>query len=68
MIQLPIYLRGDAQQTWGNFPARGDTISVALASIEPKSDHRGARRSRDLARQITAQLAQMEAAYFDGRQ
>ena len=65
---LCVYLRGDAQATWGSFPARGDTLSVDLACIEPKSDHRGARRSRDLARQITAQLAQMEAEYFDGRQ
>ena len=63
-----MYLRGDQQETWGSFPARGDTISVSLACIEPKSDHRGARRSRDLARQITAQLAQMEEEYFDGRQ
>jgi hypothetical protein len=65
---LCVYLRGDEQETWGSFPARGDTINVSLACIEPKSDHRGARRSRDLARQITAQLAQMEEEYFDGRQ
>jgi hypothetical protein len=65
---LCVYLRGDAQETWGSFPARGDTLTVSLACIEPKSDHRGARRSLDLARQITAQLAQMEEEYFDGRQ
>ena len=57
---LCVYLRGDAQQTWGVAPARGDQLTVSLARIEPKSDHRGARRSRDLARQITSQLAQME--------
>jgi 1-acyl-sn-glycerol-3-phosphate acyltransferase len=65
---LCVYMRGDAQQTWGRFPARGDVLAVRLATIEPKSDSRGARRSRDLARQITAQLAQMEAEYFNGRQ
>ncbi|MEE2664708.1 MAG: lysophospholipid acyltransferase family protein [Myxococcota bacterium] len=65
---LCIFLRGDAQQSWGRFPARGDTLTVEMSCIEPKSDYRGARRSRDLARQVTAQLAKMEEEYFDGRQ
>jgi hypothetical protein len=62
-----LYLRGDAQRSWGAVPARGDRFTAQLVCIEPKSDHRGARRSRDIARQITAQLAQMEKEYFDGR-
>ena len=61
-------MRGDAQETWGAVPIRGEHVTVSLACIEPKSDHRGVRRSRDLSRQITAQLAQMEQDYFDGRQ
>jgi hypothetical protein len=65
---LCVYLRGDRQQTWGTIPARGDRFVVMTECIEPKSDHRGARRSRDLARQITAQLSRMEQEYFDGRQ
>lgn len=65
---LCIYMRGDAQETWSRFPRRGDTLRLRLATIEPKSDLRGARRSRDLALQITSQLAQMEAEYFDDRQ
>jgi 1-acyl-sn-glycerol-3-phosphate acyltransferase len=65
---LCLYLRGDAQETWGSAPARGDTMSIEMVCIEPKSDLRGARRSRDLALQVTAQLALMEAEYFDGRQ
>jgi hypothetical protein len=65
---LCIYLRGDAQKMWGSYPRQGDKLTVKLACIEPKSDYRGARRSRDLARQVTAQLAQMETEYFDGRQ
>lgn len=64
---LCIYLRGDAQATWSSFPAKGDTLSLSLACIEPKSDHRGARKSRDLARQIVSKLASMEQEYFDGR-
>ena len=65
---LCVYLRGDAQQTWGAAPARGAELCVSLACIEPKSDLRGVRRSRDLAREITSQLAHMEQEYFDGRQ
>jgi hypothetical protein len=65
---LCVYMRGDAQQTWGTAPARGDRLAVSLACIEPKSDSRGVRRSRDLAQQITRQLARMEQEYFDGRQ
>lgn len=57
---LCVYLRGDAQESWSTIPARGDSFRLALECIEPKSDHRGARRSRDLARQITARLASLE--------
>lgn len=65
---LCVYLRGDAQHSWGKLPARGDALTVEISCIEPKSDFRGARRSRDLARQVTAQLVKMEEEYFDGRQ
>ena len=65
---LCVYMRGDVQETWGAQPARGDVFSVSLSCIEPKSDFRGARRSRDIARQITAQLLRMEGEYLDGRQ
>jgi len=65
---LCLYMRGRSQKTWSAFPARGDRFRVELDCIEPKSDLRGLRRSRDLARQIVMRLAKMEEAYFDGRQ
>lgn len=65
---LCVYMRGDAQATWSDYPARGDTMRVSLALIEPKSDARGVRRTRDLAEQIVAQLHRMEEQYFDARQ
>jgi hypothetical protein len=64
---LCVYLRGDSQETWSDYPARGERIHVSLACIEPKSDHRGVRRTRDLAQQIVSQLIQMEERHFDGR-
>lgn len=63
-----VYLRGRDQETWSNFPKRGERFDVSLRCIEPKSDFRGARRSRDLSRQVVAQLANMEERYFDGGQ
>lgn len=65
---LCVYLRGRGQRSWSALPRRGERFHVDLASIEPKSDHRGLRRSRDLARQIAAELARMESEFLDGRQ
>jgi hypothetical protein len=65
---LCIYLRGRQQKTWGDYPIKGDIMDVSLACIEPKSDLRGARRSRELAQQVVRQLVRMEEDYFDARQ
>lgn len=64
---LCVYMRGRQQQTWGDFPVKGDSLDVQIACIEPKSDARGVRRSRDLAQQIMRQLVRMEGDYFDAR-
>jgi hypothetical protein len=64
---LCVYLRGRQQETWSDYPAKGDMLEVSLVCIEPKSDAKGVRRSRDLALQVTRQLQCMEEAYFDGR-
>lgn len=65
---LCVYLRGRRQETWGDYPARGDVMDVSINCIEPKSDARGVRRSRDLALQIVRELMRMEAEYFRARQ
>jgi hypothetical protein len=65
---LCVYLRGRKQHTWSQAPARGDVIDVDIECIEPKSDARGVRRSRDFSQQIVTQLASMERKHFDGRQ
>lgn len=64
---LCVYQRGRRQATWGDWPEPGDTLDVSLACIEPKSDARGVRRSRDLAQQIVGQLIRMEEEHFDAR-
>jgi len=64
---LCVYMRGRHQETWSDYPMRGDSIYVDIECFEPKSDARGARRSRDLAQQIVTRLIRMEEAYFDAR-
>ena len=64
---LCVYLRGRAQESWGRIPARGDRFHVDLSCIEPKSDQRGMRRSRDLSRQVVTELARMERRFLVDR-
>jgi hypothetical protein len=63
-----VYLRARGQRTWSTLPPRGSLLDVEVECIQPKSDSRGVRRSRDFARQIVSQLAHMEREYFDGRE
>jgi 1-acyl-sn-glycerol-3-phosphate acyltransferase len=64
---LCVYLRGDHQHTYSHVPVRGEQFTVALSAFEPKTDFRGLRGSRDLARQVVRRLGEMEEEYFDGR-
>jgi hypothetical protein len=64
---LCVYLRGDAQRTWSNLPARGDTFTIATRLVEPRTALRGVRASRDLVSQIVGHLAEMERAYWADR-
>jgi hypothetical protein len=64
---LCVYARGDGQRTWSTLPARGETFTVALRVVEPRSELRGLRASRDLATQVVGQLAAMEREHFDAR-
>jgi hypothetical protein len=63
---LCVYLRGDEQHSWSNLPAVSDTFTVATRLVEPRTDLRGIRASRDLASQVLDHLAEMEQAYFAG--
>jgi len=61
---LCVYARGDAQRTWSNLPARGDTFTILTRLVEPRTGMRGLRASRDLATQVVRQLAEMERDYM----
>lgn len=61
---LCVYLRGDRQANWSNMPAAGDTFSIATRLIEPRTDLRGMRGSRDLAEQVLRELVEMEEEHL----
>ncbi len=64
---LCVYLRGDRQDSWSHVPAVGDTFSVATRLVEPTTELRGMRASRDLASQVLDHLVEMEQACLAGR-
>ncbi len=64
---LCAYLRGERQETWGAMPARGDTMHLRVELLEPATQERGLRASRDLARQVITKLKAMEDAFFAER-
>ncbi len=57
---LCVYLRGRRQTSFSAVPTRGDRFQVALRLMEPKTDESGLRGSREVARQITGTLIEME--------
>ncbi len=59
---LCVYLRGRKQDTFSAVPARGDRFQVLLRLMEPKTEDTGLRASREVARQITSTLIEMEQA------
>ena len=64
---LCVYLRGDQQHTWSTVPARGNSFYIDFEVFQPKSEHSGLRRSRDLSQQIVKRLMSMEEEYFARR-
>jgi 1-acyl-sn-glycerol-3-phosphate acyltransferase len=64
---LLVYLRGDGQEAFGNLPRRGERFELKLEIMRPRTRAPGLRGSRDIARQIVARLAKMEAEYFNDR-
>ena len=62
-----VYLRGDRQDTWSTFPARGNSFYVDFEVFKPRSEHSGLRRSRDFSQQIVGRLVSMEKEYFARR-
>jgi 1-acyl-sn-glycerol-3-phosphate acyltransferase len=63
-----LYMRGDGQETYSNFPRYGETFTVAVEECRPQTQHKGLRAHRDCASQIINFLSEMESQYFASRQ
>ena len=61
---LCVYLRGDRQTSFSNMPKFGDRFHVEMRLIEPKTEHRGLRGSREISRQILTTLGEMESRWL----
>lgn len=61
---LCVYLRGEEQAGWSDFPRRGERFHARASTLEPKSEHGGVRGSMEVARQITRELGALEAAHL----
>jgi 1-acyl-sn-glycerol-3-phosphate acyltransferase len=62
---MAIYLRGDRQKTFSDFPRRGERFTMIAEECRPKTDLKGLRAQRDCSGQIVTHLARMEKDYFE---
>lgn len=61
---LCIYQRGDSQQTYSDFPRKGERFSMRMEVITPHSEHKGLRAVREYSMQVVSKLKQLEDEYF----
>ena len=61
---LCVYLRGDGQDSYSNFPKRNERFSVAVAELRQEGRGTGLKAQRACATGIVRLLASMEEEYF----
>jgi 1-acyl-sn-glycerol-3-phosphate acyltransferase len=64
---LCVYIRGDRQKTWSNYPPRGSKLHISMDLITPRTDLQGREAHFDLTMQIARNLKRMEDEYFLSR-
>jgi len=62
-----LYLRGDSQDSWSNFPALNENFYISAATCALDRKLTGLKAQREYSRQIISKLAELESAYFDAR-
>jgi 1-acyl-sn-glycerol-3-phosphate acyltransferase len=65
---LCAYMRGRDQETYSDFPRKGDVYGIDLDVIRPETTFTGLRGARDLATQIIQKLAAMEEDHLAHRE
>jgi hypothetical protein len=61
---LCVYLRGDKQKTYSDFPDKNSTFTISMETLKPTTTLSGLRGSRDLATQVIKKIKELEDAYF----
>lgn len=64
---LCVYLRGDKQETFSDYPAKHSVFRVSTRVIRPSTNATGRDGYFELVSQISDNLQAMEAQYFTGR-
>ena len=64
---LCVYVRGDRQDQRSVLPPAGQIFSVDMELMEPMSEKKGLRATREIVLQIAHKLADMEGRYFARR-
>jgi len=59
-----VYMRGDGQETYSNFPRYGETFTVAVDECRPETALTGLRAHRDCSTQIVNFISGMESRYL----
>lgn len=62
---MTVYLRGDGQKTYSNFPQHGEIFTMTAEECLTETNLKGLRAQRDCARQIVNHLSKMENDYFE---
>jgi 1-acyl-sn-glycerol-3-phosphate acyltransferase len=64
---LCVYLRGDKQTTFTNYPAKGSRFSIKMELLSPVVTKSGREAYAEITDQIASRIKEMEDAYFSGR-
>jgi len=62
---LCVYMRGEGQKTFSNFPKYNDNFSMYISSFRAESPLKGLKAYRDCSIQIIEQLMGMEKRHFE---
>ena len=62
---LCVYIRGDHQKIYSDYPKWGEKFYLDLEVIKPDSKHTGMRQVRELSVQVMTKLKEMETKYLD---
>lgn len=61
---LCVYMRGDAQQSWGKWPTLGDTIEADISELIFETPEAGRKGARDMSVKIIDELIKLESEYL----